>query len=130
MTNSNTDVTAAALARIEAARAFAERVDGNQAYHPLWRAAIESVDVPILAGIAAAAVRLVEFQRDRGGVEDWPWWGWQGEDGAGCYGCLGSDDALDNPIGDGAGWDEFPHADDCRAMQLDAAIRAAGGPTS
>lgn len=118
------DVTARALAligdaQVMAARPVSQGLLGTLEYNAHLRHA-----VPLLADIAAAAVRLVAFAAERNG--DWPWWGWTGEDGAGCIGCLADDDDLDDPISFTDDWSAFPHEPECWAMQLDAAIRAAG----
>lgn len=140
-TDSTAGVTAAALARVEAARARADAASvgpwieddgfvhgGEIKTGDRWARreliatcgqerdesdadadfiAHARADVPLLAAIAAAAVRL---------VEDPYWWLASDEYEYRCNVCGGTG-LL--PV-------SVTHAPDCRAMALDAAIRAAG----
>lgn len=114
------DVTAAALAYVEAAKGRADAIGDDMApfdlapgstrgHYAMYESMIDIIldDVPLLAAIASAAVRLG------------PRW-WVFSDGYGrtrctqCYAWTEGDSS------------DLEHAAGCRAMQLDAAIRAAG----
>lgn len=138
-TDTGADVTARALAAVEAARARADATDaavdemaarsdrgtthwhGCEAEHPRCKvyaaSAAARADVPLLAMIAAAAVRLVTKRQTNN--EDDPWWIEYDIDSRHCVGCQEGAERFSLTS-------DFPHADDCPALELDAAIRAAG----
>lgn len=131
MHSSNTDVTAAALARCESARKRAiwaddfvalnaDRRDRTRMEMREIRADLSTnsaraelallvADVPLLAAIASAAVRLVEV--------DPRWWWLGGDDDE--YRCISCGGNGGYPV-------KVAHAPNCPALALDAAIRAAG----
>lgn len=108
-TDTGADVTARVLATIEQARDIHAAIPPENPFEAITLHGMQ---------IAAAAVRLVAATS--GDRVYRPWWGAEADDVGQC--CV----ACQRAVLFGEAWSDIDHQPDCPAMQIDAAIRAAG----